>query len=178
MAALLLATLLAWLGAAIMILSDGRRGLAAGLSLAGLGLALGLAVHDRAAAAAVAAGAVAGALLGLRRGARGWRLMPPGSTPLVILSAICLVVGLAGGSLVAGPAAPARVAATTVILLSGARLMGAPRREAALAAAAALALAIGSLGAGAAAVMGAVAALGLNALPERPSIAAAEEARR
>src|SRR5207237_635534 len=81
-------------------------------------------------------------------GARpGWGILPPGSTPRVIL---CAVAGAAcawiGAGLISGAEAPARATLLAVIVLAAARLLTTHKREAALAAGSALALAVGDLG--------------------------------
>src|SRR5207244_1453836 len=81
------ATVLAWLGAAIVAVSDGRRGLALGLSLTGAGLAaVALLAGDSSGAGALLAGGVGAGALRLRQGTPGWAIMPSGSTPRIILT--------------------------------------------------------------------------------------------
>ena len=141
---------LAWVGAALVVLSDGGRGLALGLALVGLGLGLEIGVPlGWAAGLLLAGGGVLAALPHFGSRARGWRLMRPGSTPRLML---CVVVGgamlWAGGSLLGGPgAAPVRMAVMLVSGIAGARLLTAMSRDAALAAAGALALGLGAGGA-------------------------------
>src|SRR5207237_8346483 len=78
----------AWLGASLVVLGDGRRALAFGVFLA----AAGMTVIAWQSAGPVAAAAIAtgGALAAVRRfgsGPAGWRIMPPGSTPRLVLCA-------------------------------------------------------------------------------------------
>jgi hypothetical protein len=167
------ATLLAWLGAALLTLSDGRRGIALGLSLTGVGLAVVvlLAGHPSGAGALLAGGLGAGALR-LRQGAPGWAIMPPGSTPRIILSLVALAAGaFVGISLTTGPGAPGRVAALAVSGLSVARLFSADSLVAGVAAACALSLALGTTGGLGAQAAGAAVAVALSAMPvaERPA---------
>jgi hypothetical protein len=143
-----LGSLLAWLATSLLVLSESRGGLAVGLGGAGLGLGIALAASGNpAAGVAVGAGGVAAALLRLRDGQAGWGILPQGSTPRVIL---CVVAGAAcawvGGSLLAGAPGALRSGTLAVLVLAVARLLTTGRRQAALAAASALALATGLLG--------------------------------
>jgi hypothetical protein len=146
-AAAVAGAVLAWLSMSVLVLSESRGGLALGLAGAGVGLGAALGAGGRWGGAAVALGAVAAALLRTRDGAAGWGILPAGSTPRVML---CFVVGAAcawaGGSLLGGSLAPARSAILAAIVLASARLMTTGRRQAALAAASALAVGIGALG--------------------------------
>ena len=163
---------LAWLGAAILVLSDGTRGLAFGLALSGVGLAAAVATLSGSATAAIAAGAVLAALLRLRGGAGGWGLLPPGSTPRLILAMVIGAAALYLGVLVAGAGGPAApVAALAAAGLATSRLLGCERRQDALACASLAALGLGGLeiasqagGAAEAALLAAVVAVAV-ALP-------------
>lgn len=134
----------AWLGAALIVLSDGRRGLALGLAVTTLGFAV-LAWVDagRIAAAAVLIGGAVAAVQRLRIGRDVWGVMPTGSTPRLVLS-------IGGGflalwvatSVMNGPGAQVRFAALSVLGLMGARVMTASAPDAVLAALAALALSV------------------------------------
>jgi hypothetical protein len=163
------ATTVAWLGAATVAVSDGRRGFALGLSLAGIGLAaVALLAGDTSGAGALLVGGVAAGGLRLREGPSGWGIMPPGSTPRIILSLVALAAGaFLGITLISGPGAPGRVAALTVSGLSLARLFTADQRVAAVAVACALALALGTMGGLTAQVAGAVVAIALSVVPTR-----------
>jgi hypothetical protein len=138
--------LLAWIAMSVLVLSEGRLGLAAGLVGAGVGVAASLA-ETPVVAALVGAAGIAGGVLRARDGQSGWGVLPPGSTPRVIL---CVVAGAAcawvGGGLLTGPHAPARAAVIATTVLAAARLLTTHRRAAALTAGAALALATGALG--------------------------------
>jgi hypothetical protein len=164
---------LAWLAMSVLTLSEARGGLALGLAGAGLGLGVTLIAPGEWSGTAAAAGGLAAGLLRVRDGTSGWGILPAGSTPRVIL---CAVAGAAcawiGASLLTGPMAPARTAVLAAIVLASARLLTTSRRQAALASASALALAIGVLGrlvaddsALAFAIAGAVVAVGLALVP-------------
>jgi hypothetical protein len=165
---------LVWLGGSILVLSDARRGLAVGLLLADLGLALAVTVQ-----AGLADGGLllAGGLLAVAAGLRGnprrgWGLLQGPSTPRVVL---CVVMGGAGLWLGLGiidaPGQPeARAAATMMLALGAGRLFAEREPRSGLAAATLVALGAGALAAmssatPAAALVGAVAAVALNLLP-------------
>jgi hypothetical protein len=173
------AMLLAWLGAAAVIVSDGRRAIAFGLSLTGVGLAgLALLAGDSWGGVALLAGGLGAGALRLRDGTPGWRIMPLGSTPRIILSLVGLAAGaLVGVYLVSGPDAPRRVAALAVCGLSLARLVTADRRAAGLGAACALSLALGTFGGLDAHAVGAAVAVALSALPTTEALEGADSAR-
>ncbi len=161
----------AWLGAAVIVLSDGRRALAIGLALTAAAFsALAWAGGEHLAAAAIFVGGGAAAVLRSQTGDDVWGVMPPGSTPRLILS-------LAGGllalwiatSLMTGPGAPARFAALSVLGLMGARILTETKPPALLTALSALALSVamvsGMSGAGAGPspyIAAAVVALGVS----------------
>jgi len=164
--------LLAWLAMSVLVLSEGRAGLGVGLAGAAVGIGATLAADWPPALVLGLAGLLAAALRA-RDGTPGWGILPPGSTPRVIL---CAVAGAAcawiGAGLISGAEAPARATLLAVIVLAVARLLTTHKREAALAAGSALALAVGDLGGlaskdlalGLAAAAG-VAALALSLLP-------------
>lgn len=136
-----------WLGAAIIVVSDGRRGLALGLGAVACGLSgLALTEGQTIAAAVILGGGLAAAVLQLRRGRPGWVVMPPDSTPRLILAVagglLALWIGAAGGGLHAAP----RFATMAVLFLAGARMIQGRDRATALAATAAFALTIGAAG--------------------------------
>jgi len=115
----------AWFGAAVIVLSDGRRGLALGLAVTTAAFTVLALVGGHAVAAAVLAfGGGFAAVQRSRTGPDVWGLMPPGSTPRLVLS-------IAGGllalwistTLMTGPGAPLRFAALSVIGLMGARAL-------------------------------------------------------
>jgi hypothetical protein len=173
------AAVAAWTGASVLVLSEGRRALAAGLAVFGIGLAVAVAFTAPVPAAVLAAGSLAAAALRLRDGRPGWRMLPPGSTPRLIL---CLGVGVIGGfaatSLIAGPGpGPARAAAALGGVMTAARLLSTTHRDAALTSASALCLVMGGvaalIGTDTALTVAGFAALGAVAVS---GITAAEEA--
>jgi hypothetical protein len=115
----------AWLGAAVIVLSDGRRGLGLGLALTTVAFAvLAWAGGEHLAAAAILFGGAVAAIKRSRTGPDVWGLMPPGSTPRLVLS-------IAGGfltlwvatSVMTGPGAELRFAALSVLGLMAARIL-------------------------------------------------------
>jgi hypothetical protein len=162
------ATLAAWMGAAIVAVSDGRRGLALGLLLTGVGLAgvEQLAGGPPVAVALLASGGLGAAAFRLRDGPPGWGILPPGSTPRIILSLVALAAGaFVGISLTGAVGSLGRVAPLAVCGLAVARLLSADRRVAAVAAASAMSLALGTMGGLAAQAAGAAVAVALSAAP-------------
>jgi hypothetical protein len=134
----------AWLGAALIVLSDGRRGLALGLAVTTFGFSvLAWIGGDRLAAAALLVGGAVATAQRLRTGRDVWGVMPAGSTPRLVLS-------IAGGllalwvaiSVMNGPGAQLRFAALSVLSLMGARAMTASTPDAVVTALAALALSV------------------------------------
>jgi hypothetical protein len=168
---------MAWLGAAVLVLSDARRGLAVGLLVAATGLAvIRLVEGDQVDAGLLLAGGLLASLIGLRRNPhRGWGLLPAGSTPRIVLS---IVVGGAALWLALGmldsPGEPqARAASLIVIALGAGRLLGVRDPRTALAGASLIALGTGTLAAMAStdetgALIGAIAAVALNLIPTSP----------
>jgi hypothetical protein len=138
------ASIATWLGVSLVVLSDGRRGLAAGIALAAAGLAvLAFANVGPVAAASIGAG---GAVATLRRafiGPAGWGIMPAGSTPRLVM---CVAGGLValwiGAVVMSGSGAPLRVAVMSSIGLAGARVLWSDERAVLLSAVGVLAMAI------------------------------------
>lgn len=170
----ILAVALAWVGAGILVLSDGRRGVAAGMLVSGAGLALGqFAASDPVPAGLVAAGAGLAALASLRGiDASGWRFLPPGTTPRIVLTLVLGGVALwFGAAVLEGPGEwQMRGAAALVIALAGARALTVGEVGVSLAAASLVALASAGLAgqrpAGSpAALLAVVAAVGLSLVP-------------
>jgi hypothetical protein len=169
------AALLAWLGAAMIVLADGRRGLAAGLGLLALAFSL-LAIAGGEAVAGIAVG-VGGAIAAFqqwRRGPAGWGIMPPGSTPRLVL---CVASGLVAlwiaASITTGSGAPLRFAVLVVIGMMGMRVLTARDTPAVITAVAGLALALAGasgLAAGSPGLLpyfaGALAAAGSTFMPQ------------
>lgn len=139
------AGIVAWAGASLVVLGDGRRGLALGVAVAGLGLGALAWMHaGPVAAAAIAAGGVIAAAGRLLSGQPGWHVMPAGSTPRLVL---CVAVGLVGlwfgFAVTTGPGGGARFAALTLLVLAPARILWSEDRAALLTATGVLALAMG-----------------------------------
>jgi hypothetical protein len=168
------AAIAAWLGGSMVVLSEGRRGLALGVAIAaaGLGSLALLAGHGPEAAALLAGGAAAAALC-LRGRPEGWGVMPAGSTPRLILS---IVVGLlalwVAAVMTSGSDTALRFAIPAILGLMTLRLLFGAHRAASTAAASVLALALGAgtmLATNAAplasCLAAAVAAAGLQAIP-------------
>jgi len=165
----------AWLGGSIIVLADGRRGLAVGLALVAAGLAgLELSGGRILPAAALAAGGTVAAVLRFRSGPAGWGLMQPGSTPRMILAVVAGLLALwIGASVATGDGASLRVAVLASVALMAARILQGGEPAVALTAAGGLALALGA-GAGiepqgpvlAACIVAAVIAAGASAMPD------------
>src|SRR2546429_7317499 len=107
----------------LIVLADGRRSLALGAALATTGVAL--VVFQGAGLIDAGALALGGAVMVVRRltdGPVGWQLMPPGSTPRLVL---CIAAGLLAlwiaFSVTTGAGAALRFAVMTVLGLGGAR---------------------------------------------------------
>lgn len=134
----------AWLGAALIVLSEGRRGLALGMALITIGFAV-LAQADGG-AWAVSAMLFGGGIAAGRRFRSGpdvWGLTPAGSTArLLLAAAIGLLALWISTSLMTGPGAPLRFAALSVVGLMAARVLTPSSPLAVLTALAALALAV------------------------------------
>jgi hypothetical protein len=165
-ALVILAAAIAWLGASLTALSEARRGLALGLLLTGAGLAGAVLVTRPLAALLLAVSAVLAAVLRLRDGTDGWGVLPPGSTPGIVLSVAVLVASLVlAGTVLGGSASAATVAALAVSAVSALRLLSSGSRQAALATGSALAMALGGLGGTGDAVAGGLVAVALAAIP-------------
>jgi hypothetical protein len=138
------AAFVAWLGAALVVLADGRRGLALGLALLTISLAVltwpaGMVVGS----VAIAVGGLIAAVQCWRAGPAGWGIMPAGSTPRLIL---CIASGLLAfwlaASVTSGPGGSLRFAVLLVPGLMGARVLMSRVVHVALAGIAAMALAL------------------------------------
>lgn len=138
------AAFVAWAGAAAIVVADARRGLAAGTALAGIGLAAAcLPRAGVAGAALIAAGAAVAAVRRYAVGPPGWRVMPPGSTPRLVLSVAGGIVTLWVAVVVmSGPAGALRFASLAVLALSGGRLLSSDDAPVAQTAVATIALAV------------------------------------
>lgn len=165
----------AWLGGSILLLGDGRRGLALGLAVLTAALALfALDAGDVATATALALGGATAAALRLRSGPDGWGLMRPGSTPRIMLAIVTGVLALYfAASLAVGDGAAVRFGWLVAMALSAGRLLQTSEPAASVTAACALGLSIGAAAAippassgVAAAIVAAVIAAGVAALPQ------------
>lgn len=172
------AGLAAWVGAAVIVLADGRRGLAAGIGLVAFGFTViawanGLWLEG----ATLLAGGAVGIFALVRKGPKEWGLMPPGSTPRLILAVVAGVLSLwVAASVATGPGAPLRFASLAVLALMAGRLLQSHSPTAVVTAAAGLALALAGAsglaptGAGLAPyVVGAVVGAGALLLPAAES---------
>jgi hypothetical protein len=143
------AGIVVWLGASLVVVADGRRGLAAGIVLSALGLAvLALVTAGAVAAVAIAAGGVIAAARRYVSGPAGWEILAPGSTPrLVLCIATALVAFWIADAVTSGPVASLRFALMTGIALSAARVLSTAEPAAQLSAVAIVALCAASVGA-------------------------------
>ncbi|HEY2599305.1 MAG TPA: hypothetical protein VGJ79_12590 [Candidatus Dormibacteraeota bacterium] len=138
------AAFIAWLGAALFVLSEGRRALALGMAL----ITVGFAVLAQTGGGPLAASAflVGGGIAAGRRFRSGpdvWGVMPAGSTARVVLAAAIGLLALwISTSVTTGPGASVRFAALSVLGLMAARVLTASEPPAVLGALAALALAV------------------------------------
>lgn len=174
------AAFLAWLGAALVVLADGRRGLALGLGLLTVGFAvLAWTGGEPAGAAALAAGGLIGSGRCWRSGP-SWGLMPAGSTPRLVL---CVASGLVAlwvaASVTTGTGGALRFAVLVVLGLMGARILAGRDGAVVLTSVACFALALAAASAFAATsagpapdVLGGLIAAGVMFLPARrqPSV--------
>jgi hypothetical protein len=144
-----LAGVAVWLGASLVVVADGRRGQAAGIAVA----TVGMAVLTFVTAGGVAAGALAigGGVAAARRsvsGPAGWDILPPGSTPrLVLCIATAIVAFWVAAGVTSGPVASLRFAIMVGVALSAARVLSSTERSALLTALALLAITVASVGA-------------------------------
>jgi hypothetical protein len=140
-----IAGLVAWAGASLVVLADGRRGLALGMVFASAGLAaLAFMSAGGLAAAAIATGGAIAAAGRLRSGVPGWQVMPPGSTPRVVLCAATGLVALwIAFTITTGPGAGLRFTALAALALATARILWSADPAAQLTAVGVLALAAG-----------------------------------
>ena len=140
------AAFLAWLGCALIVLSDARRGLASGLAILTIGFAvLAAATGLPLGAAVVLAGGAIASVLCWRWRPAGWGIMPPGSTARFVL---CIAAGLlalwVAASVTTGGGAPLRFAVVLGLGLMATRVLVAREISVAMAAIAGLALALGA----------------------------------
>jgi len=139
-----IAAFAAWLGAAMIVLADGRRGLALGIGLVAAGFAA-MAWADGVwvgGALLLVGGAIAVMTL-LRTGHQDWGLMPSGSTPRLLLAVAGGILSLwVAASVTTGPGASLRFACITVLGLMAGRLLESKSATPALTGAAGLAIAL------------------------------------
>jgi hypothetical protein len=164
----------AWLGASVVVLADGRRGLALGLALLAAGFA-GLALANGLVAGGVAIGIGGGvaAWQCWRSSGAKWGMMPPGSTPRLVL---CIGSGLLGlwvaAAVTGGSGGSLRFAVLVVVGMLGTRVLSSSELHVVLAGIAGLALALGVApaldvlsGSDIPAIAGGLVAAGVMALP-------------
>jgi len=141
-----IAAFAAWAGAAAIVLADRRRGLAVGVLLVAVGFTV-LSWADGAwlNGAFLLAGGLVCAAERLRRGPQEWGLMPPGSTPRLILAAVAGILSLwFAVSVTTGPHPALRFACVAVLGLSAGRVLQGHAAAPVLTASAALAIALAS----------------------------------
>jgi hypothetical protein len=138
------AGLAAWVGAAVIVLADGRRGLATGVGLVALGFTVlawtnGLWLEG----AVLLAGGTLAVIELVLSGPKEWGLMPPGSTPRLILAVVAGILSLwVAASVTTGPGASLRFASFAVLGLMAGRLLQSQNATAVLTAASGLAIAL------------------------------------
>jgi hypothetical protein len=162
----LVAAAMSWLGASVVAVSEARRGLALGLALIGVGLAGAVLSTRPLGALLLLFGAALAALLRLRDGEDGWGVLPPGSTPGIVLSVVVLVASVVLASTVfQGTSSASGLAPFAVAAVSTVRLLSSSRRQVALGAGSALALALGAFGSTGDILAGSLVAVALAAIP-------------
>jgi len=134
----------AWVGVSLVVLADGRRGLALGMALGALGLAgVSLSAAGPIGAIALAAGGAVAAARRFTAGPAGWAIMPAGSTPRLVL---CVAGGLlalwVGVAVMTGSGGALRFALIAVVGLAGARVLAGENASVVQTALALLAIAI------------------------------------
>ncbi|HET9782809.1 MAG TPA: hypothetical protein VFR33_13635 [Candidatus Dormibacteraeota bacterium] len=136
------AGIVVWLGASLIVVSDGRKGLAVGIALTTVGLAT-FAFLTAGPIAAIAL-ALGGAVAATRRyvtGAEGWAILPPGSTPRLVLSlATALIAFWVAAGLTSGSYVSLRFGVIVAAVLSVARVLSTNEQTALLSAVALLSL--------------------------------------
>jgi hypothetical protein len=138
--------IVAWLGASITVLAEGRRGLGCGALLVGAGLcAIEIAAGHTTPGVLLLIGGAGYGIFRQRDGAPGWVLFAPGSSPRLIAAVLLLVVSLfLINALDIGT--PALAGVLTVSSLAVMRLTSTPDRAALASCAAIEALALGVAG--------------------------------
>lgn len=137
------AAFVAWLGISLVVVSDGRWGLALGMAVAAAGLAaLALPNAGAAGAIALAAGGLGSAVRRATSGPPGWGVMPPGSTARVVLCLAGALLALwTSLSLTFGAGAALRFGVFSVIGLAAAKVLSSDDGPAAMSAVALMPLA-------------------------------------
>lgn len=168
----------AWVGGAVIVLADARRGLAAGLALIAVAAAgLTWAAGDIAGGIVLLAGGLVAAGLRFKIGPDGWGLMQPGSTPRLLFTVIAgLVVLWIAVAVTSGASSGGlRFGAVAILVLLTGRLLQGGAPVALLTATSGLALALGVVsgplepGGGIAYyVIAALVAAGVSAMPVSP----------
>ena len=163
------AAFVGWLGAAVIVLADSRRGLAAGLAILAAAVgAIAWSQGELGGAILLLAGGVLGSALRFTIGPDGWGLMQPGSTPRLLFTVIVPLVALWVALAATSSGSPGfRFAVLAVLVLLGGRLLEAAEPAVMLTAIAGVALVLGIV-AGGGVVSYAVAALvtaGVSAMP-------------
>jgi len=138
--------IVAWLGASITVLAEGRRGLGCGALLVGAGLcAIEIAAGSPVPGVLLLVGGAGYGLFRQRDGAPGWVLFAPGSSPRLIAAVLLFAVSLfLLNTLQIGT--PALAGVLTVSALAVMRLTSTPDRAALASCAAIEALALGVAG--------------------------------
>lgn len=128
----------------MIVLGDGRRGLAVGIGLVAVGFStLALSAGLWLGGGFLLAGGAVSVIELLRTGPQQWGLMPPGSTSRLILAVVGGILSLwVAASVTSGPGAPLRFASLAVLVLMAGRLLQAQHATPVLTAAAALAFAL------------------------------------
>ncbi|HZC79730.1 MAG TPA: hypothetical protein VE258_18390, partial [Ktedonobacterales bacterium] len=105
-----MAAFAAWLGAATIVLADGRRGMAVGMGLVAVGFtAIAWADGVWLGGAFLLIGGTVAVIELLRAGPQDWGLMPAGSTPRLILAVAAGILSLwVAASVTTGPGASLR----------------------------------------------------------------------
>lgn len=141
-----LGVVVAWLGASITVLAEGRRGLGCGTALVGAGLCLiEVAAGHPVPGVLLLIGGAGYGVFRQRDGARGWVLFAPGSSPRMIAAVLLFAVSLfLINALDIGT--PALAGILTVSALAVMRLTSTPDRAALASCAVIQALALGLAG--------------------------------
>jgi hypothetical protein len=137
----------AWLGGAVIVLADGRRGLAVGLGLLAMAAAgVTWAGGEQGGAILLLGGGVLGGALRFTIGPEGWGLMQPGSTPRLLLAVVMGIVALWLALVVtSGAGGGSRFAIIAALLLLGGRVLQDGSQAVMLTAIAGFALVLGAV---------------------------------